>query len=170
MDGKLYSLCIIFKFEARLLGPFRCDKSCRGLTVVPTNEVSADAVVWSPGDKFTSRVSHMTDHFLPGARVGFPLPAAFPEELSAAKEPRALHSVVPTVTKQLGQCAGHVGGGQFCCGQKPVTGNVWDKGCTNGDITLKNICPPQLTLPYHINLHSNKFKLDECIFYLSVCF
>ena len=108
MDGKLYLLCIIFKFEARLLGPFRCDKSCR-VTVVPTNEVSADAAVWSPGDMIISIVIQMSDHFfLPSACFGSPLPAALPVELSATKEPRALHSVIPPVTTQLGQCAGDI--------------------------------------------------------------
>ena len=94
----------MFKHEARLLVSVRFDQSGCHLTMATTHQVSAYVGPRSPGDMLISPNIQSELEF-PGAGVWAPLETGFTgtDGHSAAQEPLAVHTVVGSVLRQLGE-------------------------------------------------------------------
>ena len=98
----------MFKHEARLLGPVRFDQSgCQPTEItacITAHQVSAYVGPRSPGDMLISPNIQSELEF-PGAGVWTPLETGFTgtDGHSAAQEPLAVHTVVGSVLRQLGE-------------------------------------------------------------------
>ena len=102
----------MFKIKAWLMAPIWLYQCCcpLTLTVATSHQVGAHLSARSPGDMISSPNIKSEQKVLPCAGVWAPLQARVTGEPSTAQEPLAVHSVVVSVIRQLGESAGDTGG------------------------------------------------------------